>query len=573
MIAVSVSATSEPVAGEETSAGTASHQSPQMSVRTLSEQIRFTPVQLLVVRLLAYRDEALEQSFVRDFQTIKHYAVVGTNCDVTNNAYWALQAVVGYYEATQQFPSKKRGLIDWLRTTPDVELGNRRESVLSALDLLLPAYRDDTEQQKRLSDPNVLLEKCWKEIRGDQAAYAITEFNAILTSAAPKAAADKTPHGYDAAVERFKEITNWGPHVIEEEPKISLTMPENCIPLDSKLGDLARTLGVPLGWAWPTMTAVAAASGDGVEDQGHHVFPAVFVWLLGAKGAGKTTTLKHALGTIFIDRTTTLKRGTPASDVGLIEWMPKDGGKPTLLVMNEGRDMMAKTGIQNNSSLLMKLCDLWDDGLAANHTKGKNNHVSCDTRMSSIGGLAINSREEFSALFGAGTVNGYADRCIFGVGEPIDFNPPELRCLPYTPKPSRVTADCFALRKAWVNAVEGRNKRLGELALRCALIWACFDELPEVPTHYVEAALRMMEWQELIRTYYVTSEGVDKEARCTEAIERAMDRSETGFKWNTEYRNKHWGDQFGARTCQSVRDALVKMGVAIYAHGVMKWVK
>ena len=92
----------------------------------------------------------------------------------------------------------------------------------------------------------------------------------------------------------------------------------------------------------------------------------------------------------------------------------------------------------------------------------------------------------------------------------------------------------------------------------------------------MEAALRMMSWQERVRAYYTPSQGADKEAKCTEAVEAALTAAgNTGFKWSTEYTNKHWGTRFGVVLSGRVKDALIKQGLATYDKdtGRMKWCK
>jgi hypothetical protein len=320
----------------------------------------------------------------------------------------------------------------------------------------------------------------------------------------------------------------------KEEPKPRkrglYRMPETA--MYGYLGEIARSLNAPLDLAYPTMLCVFA--GQGISKAGS-VRGNLYGCLIGPAGTGKSRTIDRALEKFEYQYPFTIKRKYPGSEHGLtliLEGMKvKDMTaidramtKPFLLVQDEFRNMFAKSNI-DNSALPYMLNDLfYHDEFETTNQKGS---MACRPKLSIIGGLTCANAEEFADVFGKATTSGMYDRFIYGVA-PTKFvwdDTWEKNVIPEKrePKSVRMTDEAYAMKHAWVAENPEHRGRLGELALRVALVSASANHDHKVGEDCMGAALEFMTWQEAIRAKFRPSEQDDRDGKCQEAIVRALE--------------------------------------------------
>jgi hypothetical protein len=355
--------------------------------------------------------------------------------------------------------------------------------------------------------------------------------------------------------------------------------PENA--MYGYLGELARRLECPLGYAYPALLAVYASRWIGLGTR--TVRPNLPVLLLGDTSTGKTRTQNRALATCVSDSAPRVVDSAFGSGEGLlvalgakadkdIDGCERHGALPVLLWQDETRELFGKMAI-DNSSLPYKLNRLFEyDDVGGSTKKGK---LTAFAKASFLGGLTVESPAEFADIFGKGTVTGLYVRFIYGYAESgfrfddkweeFEKVPPEIR------KPSQVkfTAGAFDMKEQWEAASpKERGQRLGQLALRVAAVTAAANGDSEVGEPCMRAALRFMEWQQEIRSVYKPSRADSMGGRYSEMImeEAWRHKNEKGefvpFLWREAYRRNRW---FAKDSSQIIRqrDNLLKLGMLI----------
>jgi len=347
-----------------------------------------------------------------------------------------------------------------------------------------------------------------------------------------KAAGIPTAEEIDRILEEEKAAKTAKPAEVAEKPKRRglYRMPESC--MYGWLGDFAKTLNAPLDLAYPAV--IAAFAGQGVM-KASNVRGNIYCCLIGPKGTGKSRTIDRALLKLEYEYPWGIKRRYPGSEHGLMLTL---GGqkakdmtaidhtitKPFLLVQDEFRSTFGKMGI-DNSALPFMINDLfYHDEYETSNQKGS---MVCRPKLSIVGGLTCENPEEFSEVFGKATTTGLYDRFIYGVA-PIKWewdDEWEDKCIPEQRKPSNVTvpSEVFEAKKLWVRQNPEHRMRLGELALRVAVVTASANGDHHVSEECFKCALEFMEWQEAIRAKYRPSDQDDKDGKCQEAIVRALE--------------------------------------------------
>ena len=291
--------------------------------------------------------------------------------------------------------------------------------------------------------------------------------------------------------------------------------------LYGKLGKIARTLPNQLGYVWPAL--LAAASVKVPVDDYAKVRANIFVALLGKTGQGKTFAIESATEHgVFLNMYGEMAEGTttvPGSDRGM-ERMLDLNGRPYLLVVDEGKKLMAKCNIQN-SALPYIFNELFSKDISGGKVKDGNGE--CHVRLSLLMNVTLRTASEFSKVFGSQTVDGFADRFIYGVAPDQDeYMPLEWKPNTYNMQPCRVPYSIWQAKAAWLKAVPDRTHRLGELLLRVALIQSSFNGDAAMNSESFQAAAYFMEMQERIREVYKSGLAENKDAECLEAIVGAI---------------------------------------------------
>lgn len=360
------------------------------------------------------------------------------------------------------------------------------------------------------------------------------------------------------------------------KPTSRLAMPEGA--MYGYLGDLAKSLQCPLGYAYHALLPIYAATWSGISTK--TIRQPVFSVLVGDTSTGKSRTMARALHVVGVDEFRKVIDNALGSGEGLVQAL---GGKldkdlepldkvaiPVLLLQDEMREMVAKIGIEN-SSLPYKLNRLWEhDDIGTSTKKGT---VTAYAKASFLGGLTVESPQEFSSLFGKHTVSGLYVRNIYGWAEPgwkFDDMWEEYDLVPaekHPPSRPTVPKIIFDMKAEWeaVNP-KVRGQRLSQLALRYALVSSAANQDSIVTVQSMQAALLCMEGQEAFRSVYKPSYGETIGGRMSEMImEEAWRHVDSKgcyewFSWRRVYRDNSWHRMDGVMVTKQ-RDQLVKTGL------------
>ena len=316
-------------------------------------------------------------------------------------------------------------------------------------------------------------------------------------------------------------------------PKKMYPMPEEC--MYGWIGDFCRTLGCPLQVAYPM--ALAFFAGNGIpyyRSGGEEVRTNLNVCAIGPKGWGKSRTYKRIKMSFVYSVPGQIIEKYPGSEIGLVELL---GGKKAkdedeadmlpksfLLYQDELRSTFTKAGIEN-SALPFMINHLFSEDEYG--TASKRGHYVCHPKLSIIGGLTCDQPGEFADVFGKATTNGTYDRFIFTETPEWEFDdkwkPVHDDLLNFRrPKGCRVPDVVFDMKRDWVAKNRESRTRLGEIALRIALVSASMNHDSEVREECMEKALMFCEWQEAVRYKYRPSDMDSVDGKCQEAIERAL---------------------------------------------------
>lgn len=342
------------------------------------------------------------------------------------------------------------------------------------------------------------------------------------------------------------------PKELFEKPRLELwNMPDDC--MYGWLGEQARTLGAPLSLAYPTMLCVFAGQGLGRSGS---IRGNLYGCLIGAIGTGKTRTIDRALVKVEYEYPRIIKKRYPGSEHGLMITLdgkkPKDMVdldyhmfKPFLLVQDELRNTFAKAGI-DNSALPFAINHLFNQ--SEYETASKQGAMICIAHLSMIGGLTAENPEQFAEVFGKSTTTGLYDRFIYGVAPPAhDWDDEwEKTVVPVkrAPKLVNIPPEIYVMKKQWQEQDPAVRRRLGEIALRVALVSASANEDNRITEECMAAALRFCEWQQQIRAWYKPSDMDDKDGLCQEAIERALPRYADTDGWTKWKKAKDNGNLY-----------------------------
>jgi hypothetical protein len=338
------------------------------------------------------------------------------------------------------------------------------------------------------------------------------------------------------------------------------------------LADIPRRAQGPRGWTYGAALTLFAAQGVNLlQSTFGSVRPTLYTCNVGTPGRGKsrgTTRVESILG-VAPEK---IKKQTPGSDRGLFEILgASKKGTPELtsvcLLQDELRNLLRKGQIQG-STLNQTLCTLfYEDEAGCADKKGV---LTVNSRLSILGQLAVETPSEFAELFGSESQAGLFSRFLL-IPEPPSWVW-DNKWIPEE-SPLRISANtrtripdwAWDRLKQWQAEVEGKDRgRLGEIAMRVALISACANGDTVVNAECLEAALRFGEWQERVREVYKAGVAETLEARCTSAILDVLEAA--GIDEETKLPNwvkirpirqaKNWDKKFGGPMLQRVFAAM-----------------
>lgn len=286
--------------------------------------------------------------------------------------------------------------------------------------------------------------------------------------------------------------------------------------LFGKLGEMARQTGLPLGWAYPGMLAMASALK--IEDHGGNIRSNMYCALIAPPGMAKTAVAEAIEKTIFLPEGVKTYT-TPASDRGLAKMIGNEGNT-LMLVEDEFRAVLGKCQVPN-STLAQMLCKLWSKDQAG--VADKKGADKCVGKLCILGNIASDDAADFSKCFASSTVTGLYDRFILGYDTTVvKYRPMQVKSVVLTDEMVvRVPAWVWDAKDRWAGDLPTR-RRLPEIALRVALISAAVNGDKEITAPCLAAALCFVEWQERLRSVFKPGLAETKEAECYEAVYAAL---------------------------------------------------
>jgi hypothetical protein len=379
-------------------------------------------------------------------------------------------------------------------------------------------------------------------------------------------------------------VTNLNPQ------RYPLAIPDNA--LYGFAGRLACSLDAPNAYAYLAVLTVFAGQGVYVAN-GAEIRPTLFALLMGPPEIGKSRTYERLLRVApWIDGEY-IKTTTPASDRGLIKIYErgKDDPRaaeptPSTLVLDEALSMMQKMLI-SGSTLAQTINEaFYRDRLGAADKQGPS---CCTVRLSLLGNLTVHNPEEFSEAFGATTRTGLYSRFVLAPGPEawswsdtwtppaVPWPPPrQIQAAAQAPlgrtinapqvsSPS-IPATAWNRLAQWREQNKGSRGRLGEIAMRVAVISAAINNDTEVGDDCLSAALTFAEWQEAVRAVYLPGYALTPDAIVTGLITdafKAWDDKHPGtyVPFSDLQRPRNWNRKYGASLVNRVKKALVDDGI------------
>lgn len=339
------------------------------------------------------------------------------------------------------------------------------------------------------------------------------------------------------------------------------------------LGEKTRELGLHLGFGYPAMLAVAATR---VQAFPKFVRPTIYVCLIGPVHCGKSQAMARAKEAFKWTNDEQIIEESPYSDRGLAKQLAGTSAwqalGPTAWKTPEVRlfhwdemNVVMKKMCVNNATLSSELCKLWSSDRAGGSDKKSSDKIS--TRLNILGGIPVDSEQQFTEIFGNATSAGLYDRFVYGLSPEWKYTIPNITAEARIPVVVQIPSCAYEMAHAWRDMGEGRE-RLCEIALRIMVITAGINHEPVVTQECAQAALNFMSWQEAIRDQFKPSLAEpDKESRCTEAIKNAVMNwsaahpDDDGFvQWRrqrTYYQKGNW-DRYGAGTALRCIEGLIK---------------
>jgi hypothetical protein len=333
------------------------------------------------------------------------------------------------------------------------------------------------------------------------------------------------------------------------------------IPEDAMYGiakEWAKSIKSPISCAY--VAVLAAICGKGIEPSGN-IRTNLYVATLGDVGTGKSVASKRATelfsGNVDQEFKGRIVTDTIASDRGLLfrfqNTQKEDAGQSFLLLQDELRELMSKGAILN-STLISLLCKLYYEDRAGNAVSKQHDFVNL--RLSILGNVKVKTPAEFSEVFGSGTAHGFYDRCLFGIAsEPWEFTPWEVIEAEFNPSKPFVPESAYKIVNEWARGKKSRT-RLKEIALRVAFVTAAVNRDQSVTAEALDAAIKLMEWQETIREVYTPAKGADAYEECVNAILDLFEKDPSqAWKWRDLDRKLHLTRKY-ARVIKTIRNLL-----------------
>jgi hypothetical protein len=302
--------------------------------------------------------------------------------------------------------------------------------------------------------------------------------------------------------------------IVFAEPGVGLVFDRRA--LYGKLGEIASETKMPLGWAYPGCLALSSALN--INDRAGHVRSNLYVAMIAPVGMAKTAVVEAVEGSIFLPDLTKVYI-TPSSDRGLSKLIGQNEQR-ILLIEDEFRSVLGKCAVPN-ATLAPMICKLWSkDRAGAADKKGLD---ACSGRLSILGNIPVEDPSDFSRAFGSSTTYGMYSRFLYGYDtQPVRYRPFAGKAHVFSDEMVvTVPAWCWDAKDLWEGDDLSR-RRMGEQALRIALVTAAGNGDKEITPLCLYAAFRFVEWQLRLRGVFKPGLAETKEAEAFEACYAAL---------------------------------------------------
>ena len=368
----------------------------------------------------------------------------------------------------------------------------------------------------------------------------------------------------------------------ENSHDYELAMPSNC--LYGVLGEAAKSIGGPLGFAYVTMLTLHAGSGVNLYRTDPRVkMPTLFSILMANKGVGKSMTKDRCIQTLYPEgECDHVLHGMPLSDRGLLKMVtePKSkksevsGPNPRVLVIDEFKGTLVKMGYPGST-----LATVFNEAFYATTLRcaDKTGVHETDVRLSLLGLLKVEDPDEFTQCMTGFSQGGFYDRLVLVPCTldkwywSLDWKPTKFDIKYAQVTMPKAVSD---FHEDWRSEFipDDVGNRIDEIARRVAMISASANGDTEVTLECMLAAHRFMDWQIQVRRGYVASSADNPETQlATSIIKNLTDAgvTESGqsvwVKRRDMERKGNWNRKYGPPMIFRVLEAMSKGGGPVIA--------
>jgi hypothetical protein len=281
----------------------------------------------------------------------------------------------------------------------------------------------------------------------------------------------------------------------------SIEMPDSA--MYGYLGDRARSLNAPTGWAYAAMLAIQAATGDYAIDDRYPgdcrvispspIIPSLYVGLVGRTASGKSVTAKRSIQTLGAAESSRVIRHIIVKDEIGLAHLVRRGPLGVLLTQDEPEPFLYAVN-SSRSSMANVLASFWNEGVASvAHRKAK---YKITQHLSLL--LCVRDERPTAFIRTATSTSSLYDRFIW-VPEPETFYNFSFTS-EIEKQATRLPRECY-VSPAVYEYIQHANLpgHLGEIALRVAVISSSANCDSEVSAEATKAAIELCKWQASLR--------------------------------------------------------------------------
>jgi hypothetical protein len=309
--------------------------------------------------------------------------------------------------------------------------------------------------------------------------------------------------------------------------------------LAGRLGEITqrRMARFPRSYSWPSILACAGL----LVPRSNQMRTNLYAALVGEVHSGKSQAAETAQKLLGIEKPLLLEVFAGSAE-GLVRLLEDTEGAARLWNPDELSHTLEKANIERASFPYILNSAYYKDEFPLTSAGGKTSNFN--SRLSILGGIV---EENFGHSFGSATTGGLYDRFIFGRSPaPFDFIYRPYEGTPEEVQPTEVwiAPEVWEAKDEWGRENEALRGRVGENAVRAAVICASFDGQKILTAKHLAPARALAEYQARVRLVLRPNPGENTDARCAFAILQALPENAAWANRRELYQRIH-GNRFG----------------------------